>query len=173
NCAVEFKLPAKIATADATLSITVADGGTVEPIAKTIPILLNTVNVAIYPEGGDLVAGLPSRVYVEARTPAQKPADIVGTVVDADGNEVATLRTEHEGRGRFDFTPKSGGTYALRLSQPIGIEKPLPLPAVKETGVSLRSDADITPAGHPITLHVAANKAGTYAVALTKRQTEI
>ena len=37
----------------------------IEPIAKTIPILLKTVDLAIYPEGGDLVAGLPCRVYIE------------------------------------------------------------------------------------------------------------
>jgi hypothetical protein len=83
----------------------VEDGGTVETATKTIPILLQTVDLAIYPEGGDLVAGLPNRVYIEGRTPAKKPADTAGVIVDAKGKQVATFRTEHEGRGRFSLFP--------------------------------------------------------------------
>src|SRR5205814_2044141 len=67
NCAVEFKLPTQIETGDGTLALAVADGGVVEPITKTIPILVKTVDLTMYPEGGELVAGIPSRVYVEAR----------------------------------------------------------------------------------------------------------
>ena len=54
----------------------VDDSGAVETATKTIPILLQTVDLSIYPEGGELVAGLSNRVYVEALTPAKKPADI-------------------------------------------------------------------------------------------------
>ena len=64
--------------------------------------------------------GLANRVYFEARTPAQKPADLAGVVIDAAGKEVAPFRTEHEGRGRFEFTPAKGEKYALKISQPAG-----------------------------------------------------
>ena len=60
----------------------VQDGGVVETASKTIPILLRTVNLDIYPEGGDLVAGLVNRVYIEGRTPNQKPADMAGIIVN-------------------------------------------------------------------------------------------
>src|SRR6266403_342007 len=50
-------------------------------------------------EGGDLIAGLPNRVYIEGRTPAQKPADMAGIIVNAVGKQVAKFRSEHEGRG--------------------------------------------------------------------------
>ena len=123
NCSVEFALRAQIERGDGTLSLAVADGGVIEPIAKTIPILLNSVDLSIYPEGGDLVAGLSCRVYMEARTPAQKPADLVGEVIDSRGNAVANVTTEHEGRGRFVLTPEEGQTYAIKLSQPSGITR--------------------------------------------------
>ena len=71
----------------------------------TIPILLQTVDLTMYPEGGQLVAGVPNRVYFEAFTPAKKPADLAGIVVADDGEQVGTFRSEHEGRGRFEFTP--------------------------------------------------------------------
>src|SRR5213079_2901138 len=94
-----FKLPATIARGEGVLAMTIQDGGTVETAAKTIPILLQTIDLTIYPEGGDLIAGLPNRVYIEGRTPARKPADMAGIVVNAAGREVATFCTEHAGRG--------------------------------------------------------------------------
>ena len=53
--------------------MTILDGGTVETATKTIPILLQTMDVSIYPEGGDLVAGLPNRVYFEGRHRLKSP----------------------------------------------------------------------------------------------------
>jgi uncharacterized protein YfaS (alpha-2-macroglobulin family) len=172
NCSVEFALPAQIERGDGTLSLAVADGGVVEPIAKTIPILLKTVDLSIYPEGGDLIAGLPCRVYVEARTTAKKPADIVGQVIDSHSVIVADFATVHEGRGRFNLTPKEGETYSIRLSQPSGITRTFPLPDVKANGVVLQSAADVTDGGDAVALNVAATTAGTYTVVLSKRQTE-
>ena len=173
NCSVEFVLPTHIERGDGTLSLAVADGGVVEPIAKTIPILLKTVDLSIYPEGGDLVAGLPCRVYVEARTTAKKPADIVGQVIDSRGNAIVDFTTEHEGRGRFVLTPKAGETYAIKLSQPSGITQRYPLPVIKTDGVILQSTADVTEATEPVRLDVAGTMAGSYIVTLSKRQTEV
>jgi uncharacterized protein YfaS (alpha-2-macroglobulin family) len=173
NCSVAFALPKQINSPEGTLSLTVADGGVIEPIAKTIPILLKTVDLAIYPEGGDLIAGLPCRVYLEARTSAKKPADVVGQVFDAGGKPVADLKTEHEGRGRFVFTPKAGESYSIRLSQPSGIATAYPLPAIKPTGAVLNSATDVTSAGAAVKLNLTATDAGKYTVTLSKRQTEI
>lgn len=122
NCSVSFKLPAEIARGEGALAMVIEDGGAVETATKTIPILLQTVDLSLYPEGGDLVAGLPNRVYIEARTPAKKPADIAGDIVDGTGRSVGSFRTEHEGRGRFAFTPEKGQTYTLKISEPAGIK---------------------------------------------------
>lgn len=173
NCSVAFALPAQIERGDGTLSLAVADGGVVEPIAKTIPILLKNVALAIYPEGGDLVAGLPCRVYIEARTNAQKPADLVGQVIDSHGNAVVDFATEHEGRGRFLLTPKAGESYAIKLSQPSGITKTYPLPAAKADGVVLQALDDMTHGGDAIRLNIAGTAAGSYDITLSKRQTEV
>jgi hypothetical protein len=86
NAGATFKLPAAIARGEGVIAMIIQDGGTVETASKTIPILLNTIDVTIYPEGGDLIAGLPNRVYVEGRTPAQKPADMAGIIVNAAGS---------------------------------------------------------------------------------------
>jgi MG2 domain len=136
NASVSFKLPSTIARGNGAIAMIVQDGGTVETATKTIPILLQTVDLSLYPEGGDLIAGLTNRVYVEGRTPAKKPADMAGFITDAAGLEVATFRTEHEGRGRFTFVPRKGESYVLRLTEPAGIKATFPLPEVKKTSLS-------------------------------------
>ena len=57
------------------MSVQFNDGANSEPIVRTIPIVVKDLQVEFIPEGGDLVAGLPGRVYFLARTPLGKPAD--------------------------------------------------------------------------------------------------
>ena len=111
NCQARFKLPPDLKRGEGTLAMVIEDGGVVETASKTIPILLQTVDLTMYPEGGDLVAGLENRVYFEAFTPAKKPADLAGVVLDAGGKEVGTFKSQHEGRGKFSFTPAAGGKW--------------------------------------------------------------
>ena len=186
NCTVSFKLPDKIERGEGTLAMVIEDGGVVETAAKTIPILLQTIDLTLYPEGGELVAGLPTRVYLEARTPAKKPADIAGEVIetkvvgDAPGATasleaapVATFRTEHEGRGRFAFTPRKGSRYTLKITEPAGIKTVYPLPTVRTSGAVVRSIEDITARGQAVRLRAASTAGGKLTVTLATREVEV
>ncbi|NBD09344.1 MG2 domain-containing protein [Corallococcus silvisoli] len=174
RCTVRFPLPAAMARGEGTLAFTIEDGGVVESAAKTIPILLQTLDLALYPEGGDLVAGLASRVYFEARTPARKPADLVGRVVEVDtGRVVARARSEHEGRGRFELTPQAGVRYALIIDAPSGIRKRFPLPEVKARGAVIRSREDVVPAGRLVQLAVGLSGVGRATVTLSQREVRV
>ena len=173
NCAVFFDLPERIERGEGTLAMTVEDGGVVETATKTIPILLQTIDLIMYPEGGDLVAGLPARVYIEAKTPAKKPADIAGVVVDGRGLVVAGFSTEHEGRGRFDFVPRAGQEYALQITEPSGIRTAYLLPEVKEGGAVLRALEERTAAGWAVRLGVGVTSERVVAVTLSKREAEV
>ena len=170
NARAEFALPAAIERGEGTLAFVVQDGGVVETAAKTLPILLQTVDLRLFPEGGDLVDRLATRVYLEARTPADRPADVAGVVEDASGRTVATFRTEHEGRGRFAFTPSAGATYTLRLTEPAGIATTWTLPKVKRDGGVVRAVDVTTLARADVRLEVGVSKAGTYLVTLSKRE---
>jgi hypothetical protein len=173
-CTVSFKLPSRITRGEGSLAFAIEDGGVVETAAKTIPILLQTLDLSMYPEGGELVAGLPSRVYFEARTPAQKPADLVGSIIDeGSGQSVASVRSEHEGRGRFEFTPKAGIKYALRIDEPSGIQKHFPLPQVKAQGAVLRASEDVAAAGRPLTFSVALAGVSKAKLTLSKQEVEL
>jgi hypothetical protein len=172
KCVARFELPKKIERGEGTLAMVIQDGGVVETASKTIPILLQTVDLELYPEGGDLIAGLPNRVYFEAFTPAKKPADLAGIVLDQDGNEVAKFESQHEGRGRFRLTPRAGEKYSLKLTQPSGIDTVFPLPEVKQ-GAVLQSVKNIYRLGEPVVLKAGTSQAKPFSVTLRQRETEI
>ena len=173
NCQARFKLPETIRRGEGTLALVIEDGGVVETASKSIPILLQTVDLSLYPEGGDLVAGLANRIYFEAFTPTHKPADLAGVVLDADGKEVAAFRSQHEGRGRFTLTPATGGKYTLKITEPSGIKSQYPLPEVKPAGVVLTSSQEVTTKGEDVKLSLAATTGGVYRVTLQQREQEV
>lgn len=148
-----FTLPDTIAFGDGTLSFAIEDGGVVETAAKTIPILIATVDLKAYPEGGDLIAGLENRVYFEAIAPNGRPADIVAALVDGTGTTLLTAKSEHEGRGRFRFTPKEDTTYTLKVMEPWIVTTEFTLPQARK-GVTLRATRERYGAGEPIELEI-------------------
>ncbi|MBI4574718.1 MAG: A-macroglobulin complement component [Planctomycetes bacterium] len=170
---VKFRLPESIARGEGSLSLVIEDGGVVETAAKTIPILVASVDVTAYPEGGDLVAGLECGLYVEARTPWGDPADLEAEVVDAAGAAVARVVTDHEGRGRTAFTPAAGAGYSLRVLRPAGVSALTALPEVLPEGVSLRAPRGVVWVDEAVELEVAATRAGRYRVALSRLDLEV
>lgn len=173
HCSARFDLPESISRGEGTIAFAVADGGVVETATKTIPILLQTVDLRIFPEGGDLVAKLSNRVYIEAKTPVGKPADLAGIVVDANGQQVASFRTEHEGRGVFTFRPADTNRYALKITEPSGIKTEYPLPRIRATGVLLQATEKVYPTGEPVELEVQSSIQGALTVTLSKREVEL
>ncbi|WP_166819670.1 MG2 domain-containing protein [Thalassoroseus pseudoceratinae] len=168
--AAQFELPKKMERGEGTLSFTIEDGGVVDTAAKTIPILLQTVDVNFYPEGGDLIAGIPNRVYVSAKTPAQKPADISGEIVDASMKVVGSFETVHEGRGRVTFTPKLGESYTLRITKPSGIGKAFPLPEIHKSGVTLQSPREVIETTQDVPLIIHSTDSQKLSVSLRQRE---
>jgi alpha-2-macroglobulin-like protein len=142
DAAVRFELPERISRGDGLLTVMVEDGGITESVSKRIPIILQDLDVSLYPEGGDLVTGLPSRVYFEARDPIGKPADIEGRLVDDRGTEIATFASHRDGLGRFGFVPEAGRSYHVEVTAPTSIAQHYALPAAKSEGCVMRSFDD-------------------------------
>jgi len=173
NCQAVFDLPANIEKGEGTLAMSIEDGGIVETAAKTIPILLQSLDVQIYPEGGDLVEGIQSRVYIEAKNFSQKPADISGIIKDDSGKTVTEFTTEHLGRGRFSFTPQKGTSYFLHITKPSGIKKEFPLPAVKTEGAVLTAIQEILGQGEKAKFKISSGITGNLKLTICRLETEI
>jgi alpha-2-macroglobulin-like protein len=134
-----FTLPPAIARGDGLLTILADDGGVTESIQKRIPIVVSSLQLQMFPEGGDLVDGLPGRVYFLAKNPLGKPADVEGKLVDDRGQVVGELRSIHDGMGRFDLQPATDRSYHVEITRPAGIAQKFDVPAARPGGCVLRS----------------------------------
>ena len=114
---------------------------TLRPLRKRIsssgdaPDLLLT----LYPEGGNLVAGVSCRVAWEGGTDEGQHKDGSLVVTDDKGSQVATSKTENRGRGTFTFVPQEGVTYTAHLTS--GEQKTkVKLPQVQTDGCAIQVD---------------------------------
>ncbi|HSD90963.1 MAG TPA: MG2 domain-containing protein, partial [Kofleriaceae bacterium] len=135
----KFQLPPKIARGDGLLTILADDSGVTESIQKRIPIVMKTMQLSLFPEGGDLVEDVPGRVYFSAKNMLGKPADIAGKIVDDRGLTVAELTSIHDGMGKFELTPSADRTYHVEITKPAGITQKFEVPAAKSGGCVIRS----------------------------------
>ena len=69
----------------------------------------NTPVVSLFPEGGQLVADVPNRLYFEAATKVGRHVRGTLTISGSDGRELASAHTSHRGKGVLDFTPPAAG----------------------------------------------------------------
>ena len=96
-------------------------------------------DVQFFPEGGNLVEGLPAVVACKATAATGRGADVKGQVLDEhNAVVVAAFATAHLGMGRFAFVPAAGHQYHARLALPGGGTADYPLPAVQASGYGLR-----------------------------------
>ena len=77
----------------------------------------------LFPEGGNLVAGVPNRVAFEATSNEGLHLEGKVTVNEGSGNVVAEADIEQRGRGSFTFTPQSGKSYSVTYTGPKGTAK--------------------------------------------------
>ena len=77
----------------------------------------------LFPEGGNLVSGLPSRVAFKATNGRGYPVAVKGTLYQGDA-PVIRFESRHDGMGAFFFTPDSEKKYRIELDN--GAEYSLP-----------------------------------------------
>ena len=112
-------------------------GGNDAPLPVKQTVQANP-DVQFFPEGGELVNGLRSKVAVKSVAPGGLGRDVNGTIVDNEGNVIVDFATQHLGMGAFAFTPQSGKTYKARIKTGIGETAfETDLPKAKEAGFTL------------------------------------
>lgn len=104
------------------------------PVDAPAPAL----DVQFFPEGGQLVQGLPSRVAFRVADATGRGQVATGTVHDGQGRAVATLHTLRAGLGSFVFTPAPGATYTAEIRLTSGRNIRQTLPAAGASGYVLQ-----------------------------------
>lgn len=90
------------------------------------------VDVQFFPEGGNLVNGMLSRVGVKAVGTDGMGRSVAVTIRDEAGTEVAHATTNPLGMSSFFFTPQRGKQYSATIG---GQTTKRPLPAAIDTGL--------------------------------------
>lgn len=117
-----------------------------------IPILINrkeNTDVQFMPEGGQLIAGLPTKVGFKAIGEDGKGVNVNGKILDSKGKQVAAFVATHAGMGSFELTPLAGEVYLGKVDD---IDKTYTLPVAKLRGTAL----SVKQAGDSIQISVSA-----------------
>lgn len=161
---IKFRLPASLNTPDGLLEARIAHNGRSESISRPIPLVLNRVDLAFFPEGGDAIAHIPCRMAFKALNEYGKAADVEGYVADASGQRVAAFSSFHNGMGSFSFTPAADMQYTAHLTKPV--VQQFKVPKAQRTGACLHLEEQN--ARHAI-FSAGSSRAGTFYLAGTSQ----
>ncbi len=147
-------IPAKLdwwRDGDPRLSLVWSDRRRSHNLAFRIPPQGSDPTVRFFPESGDLVHQLPTRVAFKAAFPDGSGAEISGVVVNRAGDEVVRFSTIFDGLGFFEITPNAGDAYVAVVDLPGGRKARVDMAAVQPFGLQLTIEP--APTGAAVSLH--------------------
>jgi hypothetical protein len=127
--------------------VAVIDLGNRKTVTSTFALKLaaSPKDVQFFPEGGELIIGVRSKVAFKAVNNNGLGIDVKGTVTDNEGTVVANLTSQHLGMGIFAILPETGKTYKVNIDYADGTKAVYDLPRIKASGINLsvfNNDAD-------------------------------
>jgi hypothetical protein len=101
-----------------------------ENIVQTKPVY----EIAFFPEGGNLVNGLESKVGFKINNQYGKGTDAEGFLINGQGDTITAFHTLKFGLGSFSFTPAEGYQYKALIKLTGGEQLQKELPAAYKNG---------------------------------------
>ncbi|RDC62661.1 TonB-dependent receptor plug domain-containing protein [Adhaeribacter pallidiroseus] len=86
------------------------------PVSQKTTESTGLVDVQFFPEGGDLVTGLSSRLAFKATGTNSAGLLVNGSVYTSQGQKVLDFTGSHLGMGSFEFQPQAGVTYVAKIN---------------------------------------------------------
>lgn len=107
--------------------------------SKSFPVKTTSkeTDVQFFPEGGDLIDGISTRVAFKALGSDGLGLPVSGYITDQNQNKLSEFKSEYAGMGSFKIKPSASNSYAAHLAFEDGSEKIIPLPKVKAKGYVL------------------------------------
>lgn len=100
--------------------------------------VLNEVDFQFFPEGGELISGIPNQIGFKALKKNGLGVDVKGSIIDEQNNEISTFTSSHAGMGSFYLTPDAGKNYRAKLALKDGSIKIVDLPKAIAQGITLQ-----------------------------------
>lgn len=101
-----------------------SSGGNV-PVADNPITAHDVLRVALLPEGGDLVAGLQSRVAIQVLDISGEAWSVTGYIQDDTGSVVVPFVTDAQGIATVYLTPHLGRTYTAMVENGLARSEPV------------------------------------------------
>ncbi len=124
------------AGADYFYNQTIRIGGQ-KPASTTLTTTPVKPDIQFFPEGGELVNGIRSKVAVKLVKQNGLGIDATGVITDNEGNEVAAFTTQHLGMGLFALMPQSGKIYKAKIICADSARYTVDVPTAQEKGFVL------------------------------------
>ncbi|HEY0668467.1 MAG TPA: TonB-dependent receptor plug domain-containing protein [Sphingobacteriaceae bacterium] len=108
-------------------------------VNKTFPVKATSkeVNVNFFPEGGDLINGLRSKIGFKVVGADGLGINVKGYITDQNNQKITEISTEHAGIGNFYLVPAENTRYKATIIFADGSEKKYDLPPSLEKGYTL------------------------------------
>jgi hypothetical protein len=121
--------------------------GSQNPIGKALSAKATSddVDVRFFPESGNMVAGIRSKIGFKVVGHDGLGKKARGYIINGASEKVAEFSSEYAGMGVFSLTPVDGQAYIARVKFEDGSEKSFELPNVQSSGYVLtvnNEDAD-------------------------------
>ncbi len=100
----------------------------------------NHIDFQFFPEGGNLIHGLPSRLAFKAVDESGKGIDIEGVILKKSGDTLVNFSSRHFGMGFCMFTPDISEQYEVNVYHKNVLFKKLLVPAIQKSGYTILVD---------------------------------
>ena len=107
-------------------------------VSKKQAVPASKTSIQFLPEGGDMIDSIESNIAFKAVHFDGTPATIKGAVFNNKNQQVAEIKSGHDGMGKFALTPTVGETYTAKWKDDIGFSYETKLPEAKESGATLK-----------------------------------
>lgn len=104
---------------------------------KTFVKINVTPSLQFFPEGGDAVEGLPSRIAFLANDQYGRPIKIKGFITTQTGKVIDTLKPEHDGMGSVRITYIKGEAYTAKWTDEQNASHQTPLSSAISSGATV------------------------------------
>jgi hypothetical protein len=94
----------------------------------------NLISIQFFPEGGSLIENVPSIVAFKATDKNGNPYEIEGYLYDSNRNAIVSLKSSHDGMGKFMITPENNQQYSSEITDPSGKKISTIIPKAEKTG---------------------------------------
>ena len=114
------------------------------PENSTVKAVIRKPDLQFFPEGSQLIAGVPSKVAFKATGVNGLGIDVQGTITDNSGT-ISHFESAHLGMGHFELKPEEGKTYKANVTFADGSKSDIDLPLPKGKGIVLTVNNDSIP----------------------------